>query len=964
MEMARADKILFHKLLHLAVTLALLFVPASSFSGPNSKSPVVACERIAGENRPLYAHPNLAAFRNPRSGALPAEGGMSIRVRDPESGIVVYQVASAEKAALKAALGKRGFSEIPAYATPDGRWVVPTDQLVVQFRREATQAEVDAFLAARGGKIVRSRRNHHNQFVVEIADPAFAMKTAADWYSSDLVEWAQANCLRESKPRFMPNDAHFSQQWYLHNTNQSGSVLNRDLCAERAWDITRGNTNVIVAVLDDGFELTHPDLAANVFSNSAELVDTLDNDGNGYTNDYWGWDFWHDDNDPSPVHTNDAHGMATAGLILAAADNGLGVAGVANLCKLLPVRVYSDDVVKDINWADAVEYAAELADVLSISYFIEPAALNHDALRYAVTSGRGGKGCVVCAALGNDGVYRRYMADLATAPEVLSVSGNSNYDKRSWFGDYGPSLRLVGPAGGGNIGISSTDRTGADGYDPTDYCLDVLEGTSFSCPLAAGVAALVISEHPTWSGLAVRRQIEATCDKIDAEAFPYNSAGWNDRYGFGRLNARAALATPPAPWDPYETDNTAGTAHAIEDGEMQYRSLNTGADADWVSFSLATNSDIQLTVVGTTNAGMELYNSAETLIATNTSGSPSYCYLVVSNQSAGTYYARVFSPPSVAIPNYGLHFGILNFKDSYEGDNARANAKSIAPRQMQYRTLYPGTDDDWVTFTLPRAADIDIWTMGEIEGDTVLVLRNASQQLIATNDDGYYNAPYSHIAETLLAGTYYIHVTEYYSAALPSYQLVLEVYDIDNYETNNAPAQATPIASGGRLSCTLHPSGDEDWFIFSVSNRANALLLTDSQNPYWGGDTIITLFDSNLVELAQNDEGNNYSYSAIFITNLAAGVYYAKVEGWSGSTDPDYYFALDIYSSEAELTSVQQDTNGIGIAWTGDASFDYRVEVASNLVWNVVTNLEGHIGENRWTDPGTTTSRWYRVVTP
>ncbi len=952
------------KAIHRTVVFSLLLLPALALAGPPPKAPA-AFERAGGKDRPLYTHSGISAFR----GAKPAPSNSAIRVRDPESGIVVCRTTASGRSALKAAMGKQGFSEIPAYAAPDGRWVVPTDQLIVQFSRSATQEQIDAFLASRSSAIVRARRNHPSQFVVKIADPALAMSAALEWQKSALVHWAQANCLRQAKPRFIPNDTYFPDQWSVHNTGQAGGALNRDINAERAWDVTRGAANVIVAVLDDGFEMTHPDLAANVFTNFADPVNGFDDDFNGYVDDITGWDFWDSDNDPSPANSSDAHGVATAGLVIAPADNNEGIAGMANLCRLLPLRVASEDVVKDIDWADSIEYAARIADVISISYFIDPFPVNYEAIRYAVTSGRGGKGCVVCAAYGNDGVFRRYTADLATEPEVLGVSGNSNYDKRSWFGDYGPSLSVVGPAGGGNLALVTTDRSDSDpsvtnGWEWGSYSFYSAEGTSFSCPLAAGIAALLVSEHPDWSGLAVRRQIETTCDRIDAEAFPYGARGKNASYGFGRINAWAALATAPAPWDSYEPDDSGAAAKSIADGEMQYRSLATGADEDWVSFATTNLADFQLTVVGTTNAGLELYNAAQTLIATNTSGWPSYCRLAATNQAATTYYARVFSPPGVAISNYGLHFGILNWKDSYEPDNARASAQPIAVRAMQYHTLYPGTEEDWATFTLPRNASVKIWTMGEIGGDTTIELRNSGGALIATNDDGVYNAPYSYLSNSLSAATYYVRVREYYGDDLASYQLLIEAYDRDGYETNNAASNATAIASGQRLSGTIYPSGDTDWFRFTVSNRANALLLTDSQNPYWGGDTILTLYDSNLVELAQNDEGNNFSYSAISITNLPPGIYYAKVEGWSGTVDPDYFFSLDIYSSETRLTAIRRATNGVGIAWNGDASFDYRIEAATNLSWSVATNLEGRVGENRWVDPIGKSTRWYRVVAP
>lgn len=956
---------------YIAGILLVLLLPVGGFAESKAKSPV-AFERFAGRDRPLYTHPQLAAFRNLKKSAV---SGISIRAQDPDSGIVIYKTDSSTKRSLASSLAKQGLSEVPVYVSANGHWVAPTDTLIVQFRKDASSSEIDAFLTAHGGTMVRARRNHPNQFVVKIADPAAAMNTALEWYDSDLVEWAQANCLREAEPRFLPNDTYFFAQWHLHNTNQNGSVLHRDVGAVRAWDITRGSTNVVVAVLDDGIELNHPDLAANIFTNANDPVNGVDDDSNGFVDDVHGWDFWDGDNDPSPATADNNHGTATTGLVIAPADNGLGVAGMANRCRLLPVRVYSD-TSKDIDWADSVEYAAQFADVLSISYFIDPLPASYDAIRYAVTSGRGGKGCVICTAYGNDGVLRRYMADLAAAPEVLGVSGTSNYDKRSWFGDYGPSLSMVGPAGGGNIAMITTDRMGTNGYDKTlDYTLHDLQGTSFSCPLAAGAAALIISEHPDWSGLKVRRQIEATCDKIDAEAFPYNSRGWNPQYGYGRLNVWAALTTTPATWDTFEPDNTAATAKPIEDGEQQYRSLSTGVDADWVSFTITNTADIQLTVVGATNAGLELYNAALSRIATNNSGYPSYCYLIATNLSATTYYARVFSPPGVAISNYSLHFGIQNFRDGYEPDDVLTNAKPIAPREMQYHTLYPGTEDDCVAFTLPRGADVKIWTMGEIGGDTTISLRDSGGTIIATNDDGYYNAPYSYISNFLSPATYYVQVNEYWSTALPSYQILIETYDIDDYETNNTPATATPIASGDRLPCSIYPSGDEDWFTFTVSNRANVLLLTDTQNPFWLGDTTLTLLNSNMDIIVFNDDGNNlssdgYGYSAIYWGNLTSGTYFVKVVGYG--TDPDYYLSLDIYGAETVITNITLDTNGVRVAWPGDASFNYRIDmvtnlsqgVVSNLPWTAITNLEGRVGENRWTDPGTTSARWYRVVAP
>jgi len=904
---------------------------------------VVAFERIATGMRPLYKHPSTMAFRQPLGAREPAH--VASEAQTAKYGISIYRAPEGQsaRAAFTAQMVEDGYEELPCLTPGTDQWIVPTDLLIVQFARSAAPADIQTFLRATGATIVRERVHHKNQYVVRVPDARASLEIAYAWNSDPLVIWAQANCFRQAEPRMTPNDTLFYAQWHLLNTNQNGSLIHRDVSATRAWNISTGSTNVVIAVLDDGFDTNHVDLAANCLTN--------------------GWDFVDDDSDVSPAGGAN-HGMFVAGVCSAVTSNGIGVAGLAVQCKLLPIRVYEDGVV-DIDWADSIEYAADRADVLNISYLVDPAPVNVAAIRYAVTSGRGGRGCVIAGAHGNVGVFRRYINDAVTSAEILSVSGTSNYDRRSYFGDYGPSLRLVGCAGGGNIAIITLDRSNR--YNTVNA-----QGTSFSCPLATGIAALLISENPQWSGLEVRRQIESTCDKVDAGAYPYNARGWNSTYGFGRLNAWEALTADPAPWDPYEPDNTSVNAAPIEDGELQYRSLQTGADEDWVRLTVTNTFDLQLTVVGTTNAGLELYDSSVALIATNTSGWPSYCYLLSNSLPGSTYYARVYSPPGVAISNYGLHMAVLNLLDVHEPDNVRTNARTIEPWRMHYHTLYPSSDVDYVTFTLDTNATARFWTMGELGGDTLLWLHNSNGTEIGSADDGVPNSYYSYMETNLTPAQYYLRVQDFSNAPLASYQILYELYAHDTYEPNNTYTQATPIASGQRMHGSLFPTNDLDWFVFSISNRANVLVLTDTINPYWYADSELTLYNSNVVEIAYNNNGNNlglagWGYSAIFKTNLAAGTYYIKAanyweDGLPAFSDPDYYVALDVFSAEAEMTEIGRSTAGVDIEWSGDAAFSYRVERGSDTNWSAVTNLDGRVYRNYWSDPDATNSTWYRVM--
>eukprot|EP01026_Neomeris_dumetosa_P042303 TRINITY_DN35220_c0_g1_i3.p2 TRINITY_DN35220_c0_g1~~TRINITY_DN35220_c0_g1_i3.p2 ORF type:complete len:271 (-),score=23.26 TRINITY_DN35220_c0_g1_i3:34-846(-) len=138
-----------------------------------------------------------------------------------------------------------------------------------------------------------------------------------------------------------PNDQHFGLQWGMHNTGQTiqgvTGINDADIDAVEAWDTSTGNGNFVVAIIDTGTQWNHPDLNDNIWSNPNETVNGQDDDGNGLVDDVRGWDFW--DNDSNPTDP-DGHGTHTGGTVGAEGDNGIGVAGVAWDCELMPLRYY------------------------------------------------------------------------------------------------------------------------------------------------------------------------------------------------------------------------------------------------------------------------------------------------------------------------------------------------------------------------------------------------------------------------------------------------------------------------------------------------------------------------------------------------------------------------------------------------------------------------------------------------
>ncbi|MEY2747672.1 MAG: hypothetical protein RL112_2714, partial [Planctomycetota bacterium] len=152
------------------------------------------------------------------------------------------------------------------------------------------------------------------------------------------VEYAELDVVQRAIG--LPNDPNFANQWGCHNTGQTVNAdfgtTGADINAPQAWDVGVGDPNFAVAVIDTGVLHTHPDLAANIWSNPGEIAGNgLDDDGNGYVDDVRGWDFAGIDNNPVDEH---GHGTHVAGTIGAVGDNGLGNAGVAWRCKLVPVR--------------------------------------------------------------------------------------------------------------------------------------------------------------------------------------------------------------------------------------------------------------------------------------------------------------------------------------------------------------------------------------------------------------------------------------------------------------------------------------------------------------------------------------------------------------------------------------------------------------------------------------------------
>ena len=332
------------------------------------------------------------------------------------------------------------------------------------------------------------------------------------------------------------DDPLYGLQWGHANTGQYGGVPQSDADVQSAWTLTMGSSSIEIAVLDDGVELAHPDLAANIVS---------------------GFDATGQGNGGDATTTFNYHGTEVLGVANAVADNMLGGSGVAPGCKSHSIRVFYaiDDftVISQTSWFVAgFAYARDNADVAVCSWqlFNQSATLNN-AIAGAVFNGRGGLGLPIFFSAGNDGLpYVNYPANLGF---VFSIAATNYCDERKrglddwnglscdgddlWSSQYGAELDFAAPG----INMVTTDMTGGLGLDAGDYRTNFF-GTSAAAPFAAGVAALVLSANPFLGVSQVYDVLAFSADRVGNVSYTYNNySHFNEEMGYGRVNAYRAV---------------------------------------------------------------------------------------------------------------------------------------------------------------------------------------------------------------------------------------------------------------------------------------------------------------------------------------------------------------------------------------------------------------------------------------
>lgn len=445
----------------------------------------------------------------------------------------------------------------PIYAYSDGTLQIPNKQIFARLKAPSFFTSLKNFM-------VQSKQLSYSRVGNDASLLRIELSEQSHWSTIELANWlheqgwfefAEPDFIRLLQPMHT-SDPMLAEQWAIHNDGENtlfyGGTAEADMNVYSAWNISTGNSAIKIAIIDEGIDLQHPDLAPN-------LLPGYDATGQGSL---------------GAANPADAHGTACAGVVAAVGNNGMGIAGVAYNSKVIPVRVAyraANNWVTTNGWiASAINWAWEQghADILSNSWGGgSPSSLINEAIDNALRFGRRGLGSPVLFAAGNQNGELSYPA---TYPKTIAVTAMSMCNERksldscdgeNWWGaNHGSGVDVAAPG----VKILTLDNSGEAGWEEGDY-LNSFNGTSAACPNAAGVMALILSTAPDLLATEARYVLESSCDKVGGYEYspfvPGQANGtWSPDLGYGRINAGRALGA-------LTCDNCLGCLDGILNGQ-------------------------------------------------------------------------------------------------------------------------------------------------------------------------------------------------------------------------------------------------------------------------------------------------------------------------------------------------------------------------------------------------------------
>ncbi|MBK8382199.1 MAG: S8 family serine peptidase [Ignavibacteria bacterium] len=376
-----------------------------------------------------------------------------------------------------------------------------------------------------------------NRIFIAEADESILAQLIELARKNEFIEYIEPNKSLKleniSDRNFIPNDSYYGSQYYLNLIGM-----------QNVWDITKGDSAVIIGVIDTGLDFLHPDLQTSFKINYGEYgngkeSNGIDDDNNGFIDDWRGWDFTDEpltgdprrgdyldpDNDPSDDNRQ-SHGTAVTGIINATFNNNAGISSVAPNCKVLVMRAFdAEGYGEEDDVANAILYG--ISNGVKIFNFSFGDYIFSNLLRDVIRFAYSRNVIIVCSA-GNDGSDRLHYP--SAYDEVISVGASDNTDAKAGFSSFGETVDIFAP---GFQNITTVRRGKGSSQFNGDY--EKLNGTSFAAPVVAGVAGLLLSENPSLTNEEIRGILVSTTSLMPGQT------GWDHVRSSGRINAINAV---------------------------------------------------------------------------------------------------------------------------------------------------------------------------------------------------------------------------------------------------------------------------------------------------------------------------------------------------------------------------------------------------------------------------------------